>query len=341
MLESTRRRMVMPLSDHCKCNQKDVRGMKIGIVGTGLIGTGWAAFYASRGFAVSLFDSDEATRVSARDRTIAQMDFLNRHGLLPSKDFDRVVEQVTVADDLDEAVADAYLVQESVVERYDVKKQVFRAVDRATGHGTIVASSSSGLLISELQLEMEHPGRSLIAHPFNPPHLMPLVELVPGKLTRPEVVAEVKTLFESLGKVPVVLNKEVPGHIANRLQAAVWREAIDLVLKGVASVADVDKALVAGPGMRWALLGAHMIFHLGGGSGGIEYFVKHVGRSFGALWSDMASWDSLPPETAETLRAGLEAETSDRSLDDLVRWRDEKIVQLLKIIRDQQEPRGC
>ena len=117
---------------------------------------------------------------------------------------------------------------------------------------------------------------------------------------------------------------EIPGHIANRLQAAVWREAIDLVLNGVASVADVDKALVAGPGMRWALLGAHMIFHLGGGSGGIEYFVKHVGRSFDALWNDMASWDSLPPETAETLRDGLEAETSDRSLDDLVRWRDEK-----------------
>jgi 3-hydroxyacyl-CoA dehydrogenase len=315
--------------------------MKVGIVGTGLIGTGWAAFYASRGFAVSLFDSDEATRNTARDRTVAQLRFMNTHGLLGSHDFNHVVEQVTVADDLTEAVVDANLVQESVVERYDVKKEVFRAVDRATSPDTILASSSSGLLISELQLVMEHPGRSLIAHPFNPPHLMPLVELVPGKLTRPEVVAEVKTLFESLGKVPVVLHKEIPGHIANRLQAAVWREAIDLVLNGVASVADVDKALVAGPGMRWALMGAHMIFHLGGGSGGIEYFVNHVGRSFDAVWNDMASWNTLPPKTAEALREGLQAEIGDRPLEDLARWRDEKLVQLLKIARDQQEPTEC
>lgn len=315
--------------------------MKVGIVGTGLIGTGWAAFYASRGFAVSLFDSDEATRSSARDRTVAQLQFLHKQGLLAPHAFDDVTARVTVADDLAEAVADANLVQESVVERYDVKKEVFRAVDRATGPDTILASSSSGLLISELQLVMEHPGRSLIAHPFNPPHLMPLVELVPGKLTRPAVVTEVKTLFESLGKVPVVLHKEIPGHLANRLQAAVWREAIELVLSGVASVADVDKALVAGPGMRWALMGSHAIFHLGGGSGGIEYFVNHVGRSFDALWSDMASWNSLPAETAEALREGLEAEIGDRPLADLARWRDEKLVQLLKITRDQQEPTGC
>ncbi len=312
----------------------NMQGAKIGIVGAGLIGTGWAAFYASRGFAVSLFDGDQAVLRSARDRTLAHLTFLHKHGLLAENDLDLVSERVIRASDLDEAVADTYLVQESVVERYDVKKQVFRAVDRATNPRTIVASSSSGLLMSELQAEMEHPERALIAHPFNPPHLMPLVELVPGERTRPELVTEMRTWFESLGKVPIVVKTEVPGHVANRLQAAVWREAIDLVLRGVVSVSDVDKALVAGPGLRWALMGAHLCFHLGGGTGGIEYFIDHVGRSFEALWSDMASWDSLPAETAEALRTGLAVETGNRQIDELVRWRDEKIVQILKVSRE-------
>ena len=202
-------------------------------------------------------------------------------------------------------------------ERYDVKKTSSGRSIRLAAPDAILASSSSGLLISELQTVMEHPGRSLIAHPFNPPHLMPLVELVPGKQTAPAVLAEAKKLFESLGKVPVVLNKEVPGHIANRLQAAVWREAIDLVLKGVASVADVDKALAAGPGIRWALLGPHMIFHLGGGPGGMKYFIDHVGVSFDKLWTDMATWTSLPADTTDALVSGVQEEAGDAPLQDL------------------------
>ena len=219
-----------------------------------------------------------------------------------------------------------------MTERYDVKKNVLRQIDRAAEPEAILASSSSGLLISELQTVMERPGRSLIAHPFNPPHLIPLVELVPGKQTAPKVLAEAKTLFESLGKVPVVLNKEVPGHIANRLQAAVWREAIDLVLKGVASVADVDKAMASGPGIRWAILGPHLIFHLGGGSGGIKHFIDQVGVSWEKLWTDMACWTSLPAETADALVSGVEEEAGDRPLQEIARWHDEKVVQLLDVI---------
>lgn len=235
----------------------DTMAGKVGIVGTGLIGAGWAAFYASKGFAVSLFDAEASARQAGRERTLTYLAFLREHGLLDPADHDRAVAGVEVTDDLSAAVEGARLVQESVTERYDVKMDVLRQIDRAAEPEAIVASSSSGLLISELQTVMERPGRSLIAHPFNPPHLIPLVELVPGKQTDPKVLAEAKTLFEALGKVPVVLNKEVPGHIANRLQAAVWREAIDLVLNGVASVADVDKALASGPGIRWAPWSAH------------------------------------------------------------------------------------
>jgi 3-hydroxyacyl-CoA dehydrogenase len=306
----------------------DTKAGKIGIVGTGLIGAGWAAFYASKGLAVSLFDADASARQAGHERTLTYLAFLREHGLLGPDAHDRAVASVAVSDELSEAVQGARLVQESVTERYDVKKDIFRQIDRAAEPEAILASSSSGLLISELQTVMERPERSLIAHPFNPPHLIPLVELVPGKHTAPNVLAEAKTLFESLGKVPVVLNQEVPGHIANRLQAAVWREAIDLVLKGVASVADVDKALASGPGVRWALFGPHMNFHLGGGSGGIQYFIDHVGVSWDKLWADMACWTSLPAETAAALVSGVQEEAGNRSLEEIARWRDEKVVQL-------------
>jgi 3-hydroxyacyl-CoA dehydrogenase len=312
----------------------DTTGGKIGIVGTGLIGTGWAAFYASKGFTVSLFDADASARRAGRERTFTYLAFLREHDLLDAVGYDRAVASVTVTDDLFEAVEHARLVQESVTERYDVKKSVFRQIDQAAKPTAILASSSSGLLISELQTVMKHPGRSLIAHPFNPPHLMPLIELVPGKQTAPTVLAEAKTLFESLGKVPVVLNKEVPGHIANRLQAAVWREAIDLVLEGVASVADVDKAMAAGPGIRGALFGPHMIFHLGGGPGGMRYFIDHVGLSFDKLWTDMATWTSLPAETTDALVSGVREEAGDSPLQEIALWRDEMIVRVLKAISE-------
>lgn len=133
-------------------------------------------------------------------------------------------------------------------------------------------------------------------------------------------------------KVPAILNKEVPGHIANRLQAAVWREAIDLVLKGVASVADVDRALCAGPGLRWALLGPNMIFHLGGGPAGIKHFIEHVGTAWKDLWKDMAKWTSVPAQAADTLQAELQKQMGDKTLEEMGQWRDERIVKLLKII---------
>ncbi len=305
---------------------------KIAIVGAGLIGSGWAAFYASKGFAVSLHEAEESLAQAGLERTLGFLRSLCDLGLLTSEEHTRAAALVTIASDLAEAVAGARLIQESLPERYDIKKDIFQQIDRFVSPEAVVASSSSGLLISELQTVMEHPERSLIAHPFNPPYLIPLVELVPGKLTSPAILDETKSWFESLGKVPVVLNKEVPGHIANRLQAAVWREAISLVLSGVASVADVDKAMSAGPGLRWALFGPHMIFHIGGGAGGMQHFTDHVGVTMEQMWKDMASWTSLPPETAAALVSGLQAEAGHRSLSELAMWRDEKLVLLLRAL---------
>lgn len=305
---------------------------KVGIVGAGLIGAGWAAFYASKGLAVRMYDVDSSVCRAGHDRALGLLRFLKDHRMLSREQHAQAADSMTFCDRLEDAVDGAQLVQESVAERYDVKKEVFGQVDRLTGPAVVLASSSSGLLISELQKKMAHPQRSLIAHPFNPPHLIPLVELVPGEQTDPAVVSEVSAFFERLGKAPVTLNREIPGHIANRLQAAVWREAIDLVLQGVASVADVDRALCAGPGLRWALLGMHMIFHLGGGEGGIEHFVDHIGASWDVLWEDMASWTRLPADTREALGRGIADEMAGRTQQEVELRRDEKLAALLKVV---------
>ncbi len=225
---------------------------------------------------------------------------------------------------------DVEFVHESVFENYDVKKEVFAQMDGFAHPATIIASSSSGLLMTEIQKVMKYPQRSLIAHPFNPPHLIPLVELVSGRQTAPEVITTMSNFYQGFGKIPVVLQKEVPGHIANRLAAALWREAIDLVVAGVASVEDVDKALYAGPGTRWAFMGPHLIYHLGGGEGGYEYFINHIGKAFEEYWQGMASWTEIPEDAKEAIISGVKNSLDGQSLSELTQWRDEKLVELLK-----------
>jgi 3-hydroxyacyl-CoA dehydrogenase len=188
--------------------------------------------------------------------------------------------------------------------------------------------------MTEIQKVANKPERCIIAHPFNPPHLMPLVEVVPGKQTSERTAKKVCDFFIRLGKVPVLLKKEVPGYIANRLSAALWREAIDLVSNDVATVEDVDKALSAGPGLRSALMGPHMTYHLGGEKGGIEYFVDHLGPAFESWWRFMNTWTSIPHSSVKKVIDGVRHEMGTNTLEDMVRWRDDKLIELLRIIYD-------
>jgi carnitine 3-dehydrogenase len=213
------------------------------------------------------------------------------------------------------------------------KNEVFRTLEENASSECIFASSSSSLLVSEMQKGLKHPERLLVAHPFNPPHLIPLVELVPGGETDPELIPFMAGFFEDLGKTPVILKKEIPGHIANRLQTALWREAIQLILDGVASLENIDKAVCAGPGLRWALMGQNMIFHLGGSDGGIGYFVDHVGVAFEKLMKEMANWESFPAGTKEQLIAGMKEQMHGRDAKEIAVWRDEKLLDLIKVIR--------
>ena len=311
---------------------------RIGILGTGTIGASWATFFASKGIPVRMYDVDASILETGVRKAKENLATLVEYGMLDKSMLGPATENVLLANDLRAMVEDADYIQESALENYDVKKKIFHELDSLTPADVILASSSSGLLMSEIQSFTEKPERCLIAHPFNPPHLVPLVELVPGRQTDLELVQFVKGFFEGLGKIPVLLKKEAPGHIANRLAAALWRESIEIVTRGIASVEDVDKALYAGPGIRWALMGQHLIYHLGGGEGGYEYFIDHIGKAFGTLWEDMPTWTAISDESKKTLVEGMKDAVGDKSLAELAQWRDKKIADLIKVIYEKPSP---
>jgi len=308
------------------------RIQSVGILGAGTIGSSWAAFYASKGLAVRFFDSDKGTQEKALPRILGFLKFLRANELAQEAASAKGEKNLAAAASIQELASGADFIQESTTEDYAVKRQVFAEADRAAPPDTPIASSSSGLLVTEIQKAMKRPERALIAHPFNPPHLIPLVELVPGQQTSQETVERSRAFFEELGKIPVVLNKEVPGHIANRLAAALWREAINLVASGVASVEDVDKALYAGPGLRYAIMGQHLNYHLGGGAGGYRRFIEHIGKTFEAYWRTMPTWTQIPAEAQEAIVSGMEEAVKGRSVQEICAWRDEKLVKVLKAV---------
>lgn len=305
---------------------------KTAVIGAGLIGAEWAAFFASKGLFINLCDIDKAACDNGVQKAVGYLDFMNSCDIITAEQYDKAQSCITPAYSIEKAVENVDFVQEAASERYEVKKRIFEDIDRCTLQEVIVTSSSSALLMSEIQKVMQKPRRALIAHPFNPAHLVPLVELVPGDQTDKDVVLETRKFYESLGKVVIVVAKEVPGYVANRLQAAIWREAIDMVLRGIVSVEDVDKALYAGPGIRYSFMGQHLIYHLGGGDGGIEHFIDHIGQRKKELWKDMASWTQLPAEAKQTLAEGIQEEVGGRTICELEKWRDEKLASLLKII---------
>ena len=306
---------------------------RIACVGAGLVGQGWAAIFALRGYTVILEDLNEEKLDEAVARVETHVRFLTEAGL--GEDADAAMGRVETTTSLAEAVADADHVQESAFESYAVKKAVFAEMDAVAPGDAVLASSTSGLLMTEIQkAARRHPERCIVAHPWNPSHLVPLVELSPGELTSEETTRRTIALMESIGKMPVVLRKEVPGFIANRLSVALWREALNLVDRGVASVEDVDKAVRAGPGIRWAIMGPYLTYHLGGGRGGIEYLLRHIGGSKASWLETMASWTEMPESAMEKAVegvAGMEM-VRERSMEELERWRDERLVQLLKLL---------
>jgi carnitine 3-dehydrogenase len=297
---------------------------KIGIVGTGVIGASWAAYYLSRGYEVSA--TDPAPEAESKLRTLADSfwERLSRIGLAEGASLDRL----SFDSNLGKALAGVEFVQENGPERLDIKRDLIAEISAAVGENVIIATSSSGILISDIQDAASNPGRIVLGHPFNPPHLIPLVEVVGGRETTPETIERTLAFYTSIGKKPVHIKQEIKGHIANRLQAALWREAFYLVHKGVASVADIDTAIAHGPGLRWALLGPFMNLHLSGGANGIGHVIDHLGPPTESWWRDLGDLSFTPEVRSEAVR-GIEDELTGRSLDEMTRARDDVLTQLL------------
>src|SRR6266581_1990970 len=286
---------------------------RIAIIGTGVIGASWSSLFLAKGLQVVATDPAPNAEAALRKFVETAWPALKRLGLSPGAS----QSNLTFTADLTQALAGADLVQENGPERIDFKKKLYQQLDELLPPEVIIASSSSGLTMSEIQSGARlHPERCVIAHPFNPPHLVPLVEIVGGAKTSEVTIQRSSEFYTSLGKQTVRLRKEVPGHVANRLQAALAREVYYLVADDVVSVTDVDKALCWGPGLRWGIMGQVLLNHLGGGQGGIEHFFQQFTKPMTAWWKVLGS-PELTPEVRGKLIDGLRAEVGSRSIAEL------------------------
>jgi 3-hydroxyacyl-CoA dehydrogenase len=300
---------------------------RIAVIGAGTIGASWAAIFMARGHDVAASDPAPQGEAFARRFVANAWPTLEKLGWVAEG---ASPDRISFHKDPAKAAAGANFVQESGPEREDLKIKLFASIDAAAPPQTVIASSSSGLLISRVTAECKHPERCVIGHPFNPPHLIPLVEVVGGGKTDPAAIEKAMAFYRSIGKHPILVRKEVRGHVANRLQAALWREAVHLVAEGVVSVADADAAIAYGPGLRWALMGPHLTFHLAGGEGGMTHFMDHLAPAVQSWMDDLGS-TRLTPEVQQTIIKGVAAEAGSRTIADLQKWRDRKLIDILRV----------
>jgi carnitine 3-dehydrogenase len=303
---------------------------RIAIVGTGVIGASWAAQYLARGFDVVATDPAPNAEENLRKYVDEAWEQLTILGLTPGASRDRL----SFTANLQEALANADFVQENAPERPEFKIKLFAEMDAATPVDSIIASSSSGITPSVMQSNCKYPERVLVGHPFNPPHIVPLVEIVGGTKTSPEAIQRAIEFYASIGKKPILLNKELPGHVANRLQAALYREIMFLIQQGVLSVADADDAVSYGPGLRWGVMGPSLQWHLGGGAGGIKHFMDHLMDPMAGLIKTLGTPD-VTPELKRKIAEGVLQEAGDHSVDQLAQNENELLVGLLRL-RSQQ-----
>jgi len=307
---------------------------KVACVGAGLIGQDWATLFSSKGLQVILQDVSETVLEKSASRVRSNLLFLEANNVLKPGEAEAALRRIEITPLLDQAVSQANYVQESVPDDYDIKKKVYKEMDAVAPDHAILASSSSGLLMTEIQKTTARPRRCVLVHPVLPAYLIPLVEIAGGEQTSRETVIAAYDFMKNLGKVPVLLKREVSGYIVNRLQAALLREAIDLVDKDVASAEDVDKAFCMGIGLRDPIIGPFLRIHLAGR--GVERFIQNFSQSYRHRWETMESWTSIPPSAAEKMvRSVREMEVvRDKPLEDIENWRDEMLVKLLRLMRE-------
>ena len=296
----------------------------VAIVGTGVIGASWASYYLSRGFSVVATDPAPNAEAGLRKYVDEAWKILSKTGLSPSASRDRL----SFAPSMAQALAKADFVQENGPERADFKVKLFAEMDDATPPGSIIASSSSGITMDVIQSACKRPERCVIGHPFNPPHVIPLVEVVGGAKTSPETIERAMAFYASIGKKPIRLFKALPGHVANRLQAALYKEVLYLIQQGVLSVADADVAVSYGPGPRWGVMGPSLQWHLGGGAGGIKHFMEHIMGPM-ETWMKALGTPEITPELKQTVADAVLKIAGNRSVEQLAAEENEVVTGLL------------
>ena len=301
---------------------------RIAIVGTGVIGASWAAYYLARGFDVVATDPGPQAEANLRKYVDDAWPLLTQVGLSPGASRDRL----TFSPDMSRALAEADWVQENAPERPDFKIKLFAQMDEATPPNSIIASSSSGITMDVIQSGCKRPERCVIGHPFNPPHVVPLVEVVGGAKTSEATIERAMAFYAGIGKKPVRLHKALPGHVANRFQAALYKEVLYLVQQGVLSVADADVAVCYGPGIRWGVMGPSLQWHVGGGQGGIQHFMEHLMDPLAGMMKTLGT-PEITPQLKQTVVDAVLKEAGGRSVEQLAREENSVLIGLLKLAR--------
>ena len=310
----------------------------VAVIGTGLIGSAWTTLFLAHGLQVIAVDPAPEAPDRLR-QTIETMAAHLRDAGLIADDAEIETDRIRHVPSPGPELAAARFVQENAPERLELKRDLFARLDALTEPDTILASSTTALRVSDIQTACRHPERVIAGHPLNPPHLIPLVEISGGERTDPAVPGRAAAFYRSVGKVPVCLQRDIEGHIAGRLSAALWREAVHLVEQGIASVEDIDAAVVNGPGLRWAAVGPHMTYHLGGGPGGIDDYLDHLGASQERRWASLGT-PRLTDEVKRQISEGLNTEAKGLSVAALEAERDRRIVSVLRTQRPGQTPQS-
>ena len=297
----------------------------IAVLGAGPIGGGWAAHFLARGYDVTVYLHDPAEEAPLRALIDTAWRSLQALGLAPGASRARL----TCTGDLAAAVAGADFVQECVPEDLALKQALYETLGRLVPEDVVIASSTSGLPMSDIQARCPSPARTVVGHPFNPPYLLPLVEVVGGAKSAPQSVQWVAAFYRVCGKSPLVLTREIPGFIATRLQEALWREALHMVASGEATVAQIDQAIVQGPGPRWAVLGPCMAFHVASGAGGMAHNLDHFGPALKLPWTRLDA-PELTQELRDRMVEGCDDEAAGQDFETLAAARDAAIVAVLK-----------
>ena len=302
----------------------------ITLLGAGTIGASWAALFLSYGKKVLVYDSDENALLNVKkfvERAWRDLAALTPNlPLLPWED-------LLLTQDLKLVCQNTEWVQENAPDNLGIKRRLLSNVEDVLGKHIPIASSTTALKASDIQADMTYPERFIVGHPFNPPHLIPLVEVVAGEKTNPKLKERAKAFYESYGKEVIIPKREATGHIANRLNAALYREVVHMVATGIATVEDIDRSIVHGPGLRWAFLGPNLVYHLGGGDGGYAHYLDHLGPSQETRWKDLGV-AALSDETKEKLINGLTETLGEASMSDLRAKRDAALIGLLKLKKD-------